>query len=133
MLKARLGKEIVVRVTNEIGVINQLSKVIAEKGINALAVSGEVEGRTATMRFVTEDNLRISDALRAKHYAPHESECVIVEVPNKPGMLRSVTEKLATESIDIHHLYATAAEDEKHSLLAFDCTDNDHAVVVLNR
>lgn len=133
MLKARLGKEIVVRVTNEIGVINQLSKVIAEKGINALAVNGEVEGRTATMRFVTEDNLRVGDALRARHYAPHESECVIVEVPNKPGMLRSVTEKLAAESIDIHHLYATAAADETHSLLALDCTNNDHAVVVLNR
>lgn len=133
MLKARLGKEIVVRVTNEIGVINQLSKVIAEKGINALAVNGEVEGRTATMRFVTDDNLRVSDALRAKHYAPRESECVIVEVQNKPGMLRSVTEKLAAESIDIHHIYATAAEDEKHSLLAFDSSNNDHAVVVLNR
>lgn len=133
MLKARLGKEIVVRVTNEIGVINQLSKVIAEKGINALAVNGEVEGRTATMRFVTEDNLRVADALRAKHYAPRESACVIVEVPNKPGMLRSVTERLAAESIDIHHLYATAAEDEAHSLLAFDSSNNDHAVVVLNR
>lgn len=133
MLRARLGKEIVIRVTNEIGVINQLSKVIAEKGINALAVNGEVEGRTATMRFVTTDNLRVGDALRARHYAPHESSCVIVEVPNKPGMLKSVTEKLAAESIEIHHLYATAAEDENHSLLALDSSNNDHAVVVLNR
>lgn len=133
MLKARLGKEIVIRVTNEIGVINQLSKVIAEKGINALAVNGEVNGDTATMRFITTDNLRVGDALRARHYAPREAPCVIVEVPNKPGMLRSVTERLAAEAIDIRHLYATAAEDERHSLLALDCTDNDHAVVVLNR
>ena len=132
-MKARLGKEIVVRVTNEIGVINQLSKVIAEKGINALAVNGEVDGPTATLRFVTTDNLRATDALRARHYAPYESSCVIVEVPNKPGMLRTVTEKLAAESIDLHHLYATAAEDEHHSLLALDSTDNDHAVVVHTR
>lgn len=133
MIKARLGKEIVVRVTNEIGVINQLSKVIAEKGINALGIEGEVDGATTTMRFITTDNLRIGDAFRKRNYAPHESECVIVEVPNKPGMLRSVTERLAAESIDIHHIYATAAEDESHSLLAFASSNNDHAVVVLNR
>lgn len=70
---------------------------------------------------------------RSRRDAPRHAPCVIVEVPNKPGMLRSVTERLAAESIDIRHLYATAAEDEHHSLLALDRTNNDHAVVVLNR
>lgn len=133
MLKARLGKEIVVRVTNEIGVISQLSKVIAEKGINALAVAGEIDGRTATLRFLTTDNLRVEDALRERHYAPHAADCVIVQMPNKPGMLRTLTEKLAAESIDIHRLHATAPEDKSHSLVVLGTSNNEHAVVVLNR
>ena len=34
MLKVKLGKEVVVRVRNEIGLLAQISKLVAEKGIN---------------------------------------------------------------------------------------------------
>ena len=39
MLKARQGKELVLRTANEIGELAKLSKSIAEKGLNILAMS----------------------------------------------------------------------------------------------
>jgi len=133
MVKARLGKEIVVKVTNEIGVLNQMCKLVAEKGANILAVHGTVEGETAVLRLVTTDNLRIKEALAAKNFGPHESDCVLVEMPHKPGILKVITEKLAAEGIDIHHLYATAGETTENCVVVFLCSNNDRALVVLSK
>ena len=132
MLKARISKEVVIRVHNEIGVLANLSKLIAEKGINILAASAWVNGAEGFVHLVTDDNLRVVDALRAKSYNPREQDVVLLESPHKPGLLRHVTERLAGAGIDIHHLYASAALDQDRCLIAFACADNDRAVVLLN-
>jgi len=131
MLNARIGKEVVVRVRNEIGVVAQLTRLIADKGINIVAVNGWVEGPDAVIRLVTGDNLRVMDALREKHYNPHEKDVVLLEAGHKPGKLRHITETLAKEGIDLLHLYASATEDTGKCLVVFECTNNDRAVVLL--
>ena len=131
MVNARIGKEVVVRVRNEIGVVAQVTKLIADKGINILAANGWVEGEDAVMRFVTSDNLRVVDALRERHYNPREKHVVLLEAGHKPGMLRHITETLAREGIDLHHLYASASADQDKCLIVFECGDNDRAIVLL--
>ena len=131
-MKARMGKEVTLRVHNEIGVLSQLAKLVADKGINILAVSAWVEGEDAVVRWITNDNLRVMDALREKHYNPRENGVVLTEVAHKPGMLRHITEKLAQKGIDLHHFYATAPDDQERVLIAFGSANNDQAIVLLN-
>ena len=133
MNSARIGKEIVVKVKNEIGVLHAMSKLLAEKGVNILALHGAVGDGNAVVRLVTTDNLRAGDVLRAKNFAPVEQECVLIDLPHKPGMLRGITEKLAAEDIDLTSVYATAGEMQDQCLVVLGCTRHDHAVVVLNR
>ena len=132
MHKAKIAKELVVRVRNEIGVLANLTKLIADKGINILAVNSWVEGGDAVLRLVTDDNLRALDALRAKSYNPREQDVVAVEIPHKPGLLRHVAENLATAGIDLHHLYASATGSQDQCLVIFASANNDRAVVLLN-
>jgi hypothetical protein len=132
MLKAKIAKEVIIRVRNEIGVLAGLSRVVADKGINVLAANAWVEGEDAVVRIVTDDNLRVMDALRAKSYNPREKDVVLVETPHKPGLLKHLTEKLAQAGIDIQHLYASATADQSKCLLVFACANNDRAVVLLN-
>jgi hypothetical protein len=132
MLKARPGKEIVLRVRNEIGVLAQLTKLIADKGFNILAASAWVNGADGVIHLVTNDNLRVVDMLRDKKFNPKESEVVLTEVAHKPGMLKHLTEKLAQNGIDIHHLYASAGADQDKCLIVFACANNDRAIVLLN-
>ena len=131
-MKARIGKEVTVRVHNEIGVLAQLSKLIADKGINILALCAWVEGEDAVVRLITNDNLRVTDALRGNHYNPRETGVVLVETAHKPGILRRVTERLCEKSIDLHHIYATAPDDQDQILIAFASANNDQAIVLLN-
>jgi hypothetical protein len=132
MLKAKPGKEVVLKVRNEIGLLAQIAHVIADHGVNVLAASAWVEHENGIVHLVTEDNLRVLEALRAKAYSPREADVVLVELPHKPGLLRHVTDCLAREGVDIHHLYASATPAGNASLVVFACANNDRAVVLLN-
>lgn len=132
MLKARLAKEVVVKVRNEIGLLAQIAHIVADKGVNVLAASAWVEGENGVVHLVTEDNLRVMDALRAKDYHPREADVVLVEVPHKPGLLRQVTDRLAREGIDLHRLYASATAAQERILIVFASAHNDRAIVLLN-
>jgi hypothetical protein len=132
MFAARQDKQIVVEVFNEIGVLHDLSKVVAEKGVNILAVDADVHGENAVVRLVTDDNLRAMDALQGARYAPHEESIVLAELEHKPGILERVTERLGKAGIDIRHLAVTSMIGQDKCLVMFSCSDNGHAVVVLS-
>lgn len=132
MLRARIGKELVIKVRNEIGVMANLTRILADKGINVEAACAWVEGENGIIHLVTDDNLRAEEALLAKSYKPRQRDVVLAHLPHKPGMLRQVTERLASEGVDLHHLYASATSDQEACLVVFASANNDRAVVVLN-
>ena len=130
MTKAKLAKELVLRVHNDIGLLAQVARLIADKGINILAVSAWVEGENAVIRLVTDDNLRTSDALRAERFHPREGDVVVMETDHKPGLLRKITERLAREGVDLHHLYATASDNALTCTVVFATAHNDRALLM---
>ena len=132
MLKAELGQELVLEVLNDIGVLAEITQVVSDKGISLRAVSSWVKGADGLIHLVTDDNLRAGDALRKKKFKVREEKVILAELPNKPGMLKRLTERLEAEQIDIHHLYATADGIDK-CLVVFSSSDNDRAMVEINR
>jgi hypothetical protein len=131
MLNVRPAKEVVVTLQNDVGALNDIAKIVADKGINILAASNWVDGARAIVHLVTDDNVRAADALRGHQYTVREAEVVVAEAPHKPGMLRHVTEKLAKEGIDIHHLYATATAAQDTCLFVLATANNDRAILRL--
>jgi hypothetical protein len=132
MLKTKPAKEIIVRMPNEIGALDRMAKAISDRGVNILAVSAWVEGAQAVIHLVTEDNVRVMDALRAQKYEARQADVLVTEVPHKPGMLHGIAQRLAQGDIDIHHLYATASVAQERSLVVFASANNDRAMVLLN-
>lgn len=132
MTKTRIGKEAVVRVANRIGVLTQVAKIVSDKGIDIEAAVATLEGDDAIIRLITNDHLRTMDALREHQLSPMEARVVVVELPHRPGMLRHITAKLASENIDLAYLYGTTIAGADKSLVILSSTNNDRAVVVLN-
>jgi hypothetical protein len=132
MLKTKPAREIIVRMPNAIGTLDGIAKTIADKGVNILAVSAWVEGAQAVIRLLTDDSVRVMDALRAQQYDAREEEVLVTEPSHKPGMLHRLTEKLAQAEIDIHHLYATASAAQGQCLVVLATANNDRAMVLLN-
>lgn len=132
MKTARIGKEAVVKVPNRMGVLNQVARIVSDKGIDIEATVATVDGADAIIRLVTSDHLRTMDALREHRLNPLEARVVMIELANRPGLLRHITERLVSENIDLAYLYATALPGTDKCLVIFASTNNDRAVVVLS-
>lgn len=132
MLQATQGKEIYLRLPNEIGALARVSKIVAERGVNVLAANAWVEGDEGVIRLLTDDQLRASDTLKEHGFRPEERDVVVVEGDHKPGVLRHLTDRLAQENLDIHHLYASAMVSQDKCLIVVQASDNARAAVLLN-
>ena len=132
MFAAQQAKEIVLEVRNEIGILHQISKIVAERGVNIAAVLADVLAENAVIRILTDDNLRAKEALEQNGYKPSEFDAVTAELPHKPGVLETATERLGRAGIDIRHLAATATTDQAKCLLLLATSDDQKAVVALN-
>ena len=133
MITAKQCKEVSIRVLNDIGILHQLTKIVAEKGVNIRAVAAWVEDENkGVIRLVTDDNLRTVDALRAHNYAPEEIDSIEMLMPHSPGMLSCVCEKIGSRGINILYLYASAPMAADACLAILSTSDNDRALVLLN-
>ena len=131
MIKARVAKEAIIRINNRIGVLAQVAKALADKGLNIEAVIATVEGDEAVIHMISDDHERTMGALREQKLQAQEARVVVVEIEHRPGLLRQVAEKLARQNIDLFYLYATATEAAR-CLIVLSSTNNDWAVKVLN-
>lgn len=131
---ANLAKEIVVTVGNKIGVLADMSKILADHGINIEAVAGYAENSDAKIMLVTDDNLRAVDALKKKNYSSVvEKEIVLVKLENKAGALKNITTKLAAEGIDIRYIYGTACTVGCPASIVISTNDNEKALVAFKK
>ena len=131
---AQLGKEIAVTVINKIGVLADISKMMADHGINVIAVTGYALNQEAKIMLVTEDNLRATDALKKSGYKSiSENEVIIVELENKVGALKLVTAKLASEGIDINEVYGSVCTGSCPARLILSTSNNEKALVSFNK
>ncbi len=130
-----LGKEIKVTVVNKIGVLSDMSEILADHGINIEAVAGYgTEGNNAEIILVTEDNQRASDALIKKGYKSiAQREVVIVELENKAGALGDITSKLAAGQVDIKYIYGTTCSAGCPAKIVLSTSDNKKALLALEK
>ncbi|MBU0634681.1 MAG: hypothetical protein KKB82_08025 [Candidatus Omnitrophica bacterium] len=133
MSKARAGKEIHVVADNKIGTLSDISQWLADKGINIKAVCAYVDTGKAHFLFVTSDNRKAMEILRAKSLDVNEEEVIVLEMQDKVGILKDATKKLKSAEVDIKYLYGTTistANAPATIVLAAD--DNGKAINALN-
>ena len=134
MITATHCRELGVRVLNDIGVLAQLTRIVADKGVNIRAAAAWVEDENkGIVRLVTDDNLRAAEALRGHGYAPVEIDSIEVMMHHSPGMLSSICRKIGSGGIQIRYLYASAPVSRETCMAILSTDNNDHALVLLNR
>ena len=126
---AELGKQLHVEVVDEVGKLSEVTKALADAGVNIRAAVAWVEGGNGHMRLVTDDNDRACEAMAPLATACAMGEVVTALMPNEVGALNTASGKLADAGIGINLMYASAAGNE--CLAVLDTTDNAKAAEVL--
>ncbi|MDD3375110.1 MAG: hypothetical protein PHY73_05245 [Candidatus Omnitrophica bacterium] len=128
MVDVDLGKQLLVKVSNSVGTLAEVSSLISSSGINLLAVCAYAVDKNGLMMFVCDNHKRAIKILKEKKYDVREEEIVFLTVDNKPGALLSATQRISECKIDITLLYGSVEQKSKKSRIVL-IAENNNAVI----
>ncbi len=97
------------RLENATGSLAKLSRELADRGVNLLAISApETKAKKGLVRLLVANPQLSERAVADAGYAYEREEVLFVELKNRPGALAKAMEKLARAEIAVQYAYATA-------------------------
>jgi hypothetical protein len=129
MAKATKAKQIILTLPNRVGTLAKVNSIISGVGANINAISARGDKRRAYFHILVDRHMKVKNALSKAKYDVTDEDVILVELPNKPGQMQTVAEKLAEEGIDILYIYGSAG----HGRTSFCVlkTDNDKKAIAL--
>ena len=101
--------QLMVSLTSKPGVLAQLTKTLADAGVNITSLSADAVSGRGKIRLIVNDPGKAKRALRRARYPVSEEPVFVVRLRNKPGALARVAGKLAKARVNIRSAYATTA------------------------
>ena len=131
-MKAALDKQLMVTVSNKVGSLAEVSHVIAQSGINLLAICAYGVDNKGVIMFVSDNTESAKRSLKSKKYDVREEEVILISLDNKPGALQQITQKVANAGIDLNLLYGSVDNQGKTSRVVLTSENNNAVLTVLN-
>lgn len=110
-MEPELKKMISIITVNRVGVLTEITKELGSANINIDAIVGEGLAETGLIRIITKDIERAEKILKDKGFNVIVSDVIVVKIPNKPGQLMEITNKLAQKKVDINFIYLESVEN----------------------
>ncbi len=108
MSLGRIVQQITILVNeDEPGIMAKVTGAINEMGVNIEAICAYGREGKASFWLVTSDNQSAVGALSAKGFNCQEEEVVVLELPDTPGALDAVAQKLASDGLNLRFIYAS--------------------------
>ena len=95
---------IIVMAKNEVGVIADISRALADSNINIETISVEALGEKGAISLTTDDNDGALLALTTAGFKTVSDDSLLVRLRDEPGALAKVAERLKLAGINIQSL-----------------------------
>lgn len=96
---------IIVMAANEVGVIADISRVLADDGINIETISADALGDKGVVTLTTNDYDGALRALTAAGFKTVTDDALILSLQDEPGALARVAESLKEGGVNIQSLH----------------------------
>lgn len=127
MAKASKAKQINLTLPNKVGTLAKVSSAIAGAKVNINALCAWADKKKAYFCIVAERHIKAKNALTKAKIKATDEDVILVEMPNKPGEVQKVAEKIADAGIDILYAYGSAGSG-RTSFCVFK-TENDRKAI----
>jgi len=128
----KIVRQLSVFLANKPGTLASLCKVLAQSGINIIAMTIVDSVDHAVVRMVVSDHRAAVHLFGERGTLALESEVVLMEVENKPGGLTKIASKLAKAKINIEYAYCTVTEGQAAGHLVLKTANPAQTVKVLS-
>jgi hypothetical protein len=132
MAIAAKAKQLSFEMPNKVGLVAEISAVLSDAKINLQSLFGIETGDMAIFMLITSDNAAAKKILKKIGANTSVTDVVTIDMPNKPGEFRKVSDIIAQAGIDILTVMGTAAS-AKSSMVVFKTSDDNKVVKLINR
>ena len=117
-------KQISVFLENRKGQLNEITKILAQAGINLLALNIAETTEYGIVRIIVDDVAAATDALIGAGMVVKVSDVSRVTISNSVGGLNSALQKIAGAGIDIEYMYSMVSGDSENADMVFKTADS---------
>ena len=128
------ASEISVGTKNEIGALARMMSFLVNHGINVETIAGysNFTGDQGKLIFITDKNREaISELINNGYEDITENEVIVMELENRPGTLKNISEVLALSDININYIYCTTCSGGCPAKIVLSTSDNEKALKAL--
>ena len=117
---------------NKPGILARVCQRLADDKVNIAALSMMDSTEHGVLRLVVEDPQAARNSLAAMDLPTAETQVLVTVLPNRPGALADVVERLSVGHVNVNYAYCTAGAPAGKSLGVFRVSDLNRAVTVLS-
>ena len=103
----KVCKQLAVFIENKPGTLGRIGAVLAARKINIIAFSVAEAVDHGVLRMVVSNPVKAAHVLGDGGMMVVESDVIAMDLPNRPGMLARMAEKLSRARVNIEYAYGT--------------------------
>lgn len=116
-------KQISVFLENKKGRLAEVTKLLADHGINIRAMSLADTVDFGVLRLIVNDPRACLKTLRAQDFAAQETDVLAVQIPDEPGSLHDLVELLDRQGVNIEYMYTFFGKTGDNVIVVFKGDD----------
>ncbi len=123
---------IIIMANNEVGVIADISRVMADNDINIETMTAQGPGENGVVTLTTDDNDAALRALTDAGFKVVTDEALILQLPDEPGALAKVAQRFKDTGVNIQSLHILARH-HGYTTVALSADDRTRAETLVDR
>ncbi|NWF98164.1 MAG: ACT domain-containing protein [Nitrospirae bacterium] len=124
-------KQVSIFSENKPGKLTKITKVLADAGVNILAISIASSNGFGVLKFIVDDCDLAYQKLKQKGFTVSLNEVLAIEMIDRPGGLYEVASVLSKKKINVENAYVLILESRKKAYLVVDIKDIEKAKKLL--
>ena len=124
-------KQISVFLENTTGRLGEVTRVLAQAGINIRAISIADTADFGILRLIVDKSDAAVKALNDGGFTTRQSDVAAVEVNDSPGSLAEVMELFQKSQVNIEYLYASLEGQAGKAVVIFKLEDHDKGLKII--
>jgi len=124
-------EQISVFLENKAGRLAEVTRILADAGINIRALSLADTSDFGILRLIVNDNNKAKEALKKHGFTVGKTDVVAVEVEDRPGGLHKILDSLYKANVNVEYMYAFVQQSGSNAVIIFRFDNFEEAVKVL--
>jgi hypothetical protein len=124
-------KQISVFLENNAGRLGEVTRILADAGINLRAISIADTADFGILRLIVNNHAQAVKTLSDSGFTTRLSDVVAVEIDDTPGSLARVMELFQKTKVNIEYLYASLEGKSGKAVVIFKLADHERGVAIV--